>query len=870
MFIKGRSCSGTKGKVMQMSEKRSPTKTPSQVERTGNRLRPTMPFTPVKKKDKLIFSLRARLFVLFIIITLIPMALLSYLNLLATRQELETAASKLLLVGASQTAAQIDEFLSSSAHALTEEALLPEISAYLALPDNEKTGSPQEAQAQAALEALFSRRFLLSPYIQAYMLLTPGGDLALSTDPRSIPYYSPNFGLGEADAESYNQMTQAGKAYISPVLISPTGRTGNLFFAAPVTNSQKETLGVITMQYDAQVLQSLVARYNGLAGSGSYASVYDELNIRLADGFSPDLIFKTVAPVDNQDIMLLRSIRRLPSLPSNELMGNNPSLAQGLSSLSRGETFFTASTEGQTSGLLSGAVVSLKTLPWKVVFVQPQTAYLAPVQQQTKTILYLSGVFLILSTMIAFVTTRRLTSPISRLTHAAERVTSGDLWIRAPEGNDEVGLLGNAFNIMTSELRRTLEGLEQRVAERTADLARASSEAQRRATQLEIISDVIRTIASIQDHDQLLSQVAQLISERFRYYHTGIFLIDKASSFAILKATNSEGGQRMLQRNHRLKVGEEGIVGYVTANGQPRIAHDVGKDAVFFDNPDLPYTRSEMALPLKVGNEIIGALDVQTMEQSAFSEEDVNILSTLADQVSLAIENVRLYSETRSALEEMKVLHRQYLREAWNTVSSERSSLGYQYDFGALSSVQSAVPEQLWKLLEESDAPVVADPPTPGENEPAGQVGGREVMAPIKIRGHLVGMVKLQEGQQARSWTEDELGLIHAVADQIGLAIENARLIQQTQRRAEREHLVAEITSRMRASNDPQQIIETASRELRRALGARETNIILPASAKPAQQLPLRRGNEDLKSKDSTGIDQHPTPRDESDHRGET
>ncbi len=155
----------------------------------------------------------------------------------------------------------------------------------------------------------------------------------------------------------------------------------------------------------------------------------------------------------------------------------------------------------------------------------------------------------------------------------------------------------------------------------------------------------------------MLTELAQLIGENFGYYHIGIFLLDENKEFAILKAANSTGGKRMLERKHKLKLGQVGIVGYVTASGRPRIALDVGDDAAFFDNPDLPDTRSELALPLRVTDNVIGALDIQSTEPNAFQQEDIEILSILADQVSIAIQNAQSHETTQILLEEERRKH---------------------------------------------------------------------------------------------------------------------------------------------------------------------------------------------------------------------
>jgi len=212
----------------------------------------------------------------------------------------------------------------------------------------------------------------------------------------------------------------------------------------------------------------------------------------------------------------------------------------------------------------------------------------------------------------ALLTTRTL-RPIGALTTAATEIAAGDPSRSvAIDSQDEIGQLARAFNSMTVQLRELIGSLEQRVTERTHDLEESRTRLQRRAAQLEASAQVARAIASVLDPDQLLNQVVHLISDHFGHYHTGIFTLDQDGRWAVLRAANSAGGARMLARSHRLEVGVTGIVGAVAHTGQPRIALDVGADAVFFDNPDLPETRSEIALPLKARGQTIGVLDVQS------------------------------------------------------------------------------------------------------------------------------------------------------------------------------------------------------------------------------------------------------------------
>jgi GAF domain-containing protein len=235
----------------------------------------------------------------------------------------------------------------------------------------------------------------------------------------------------------------------------------------------------------------------------------------------------------------------------------------------------------------------------------------------------------------------------------------------------------------------------------------------------------------------------------------------------------------------------------------------VGQDAVFFDNPELPDTHSEMALPLKSGNIIVGALDVQSMERGAFTQEDIRMLSLLADQVSLAIENARLFDETRRALSESESISHQLTREAWARMPVENKLLGYRY------SVAGASP-----LHQPLDSTELSKSKSKDHQKEASQV-----VVPIELRGQTIGTLVVQSPSTA-ALNQDQIALIKAVAERVALSAENARLFEETTRRAERERLVSDITGKIRSVNDPQSMIQTAMDELRKALGASKVEVI--------------------------------------------
>jgi GAF domain-containing protein len=157
---------------------------------------------------------------------------------------------------------------------------------------------------------------------------------------------------------------------------------------------------------------------------------------------------------------------------------------------------------------------------------------------------------------------------------------------------------------LSASLREAQIELENRVVDRTQELTEKTN-------QINAASIIAHQVASIQDLDRLLRLAANLISEQFGCYHVGIYLINQRGDFVNLQATSSEGGKRLLERGYRLRVGTEGLIGYVAAEKKPRISLDVGEDAIFFANPELPETRSELALPLIVRNKVVGVLDLQ-------------------------------------------------------------------------------------------------------------------------------------------------------------------------------------------------------------------------------------------------------------------
>jgi GAF domain-containing protein len=365
------------------------------------------------------------------------------------------------------------------------------------------------------------------------------------------------------------------------------------------------------------------------------------------------------------------------------------------------------------------------------------------------------------------------------------------------------------------ELEDATKNLEQHIEARTTELERANQQIQERAARFQIVSEVSQEISSNVDQQprELLDRIAQSISEKLGFYHVGIFLLDENREYAVLRAANSQGGQLMLERRHQLKVGGTGIVGYVSQGGRPRIALDTGTDAVFFNNPDLPKTRSEIALPLKYGTAVIGVLDVQSTLPSAFKDEDANLLSTLANQIAIVINNVLVSERAGVGFPSQKTgKHSKQPR-------SQGMQAGYSYlPDGTISGAQLANNPAIDQALASGETVMLAQPSR----------GNPSILAvPVKFRDQVIGIINIEAAETSRKWTEDEVALVQSISDRAALALENARLFEETVRRADQEETIARVTTQIGASTDFNRILQTTIQELGQALGVSRSFIQL-------------------------------------------
>lgn len=407
----------------------------------------------------------------------------------------------------------------------------------------------------------------------------------------------------------------------------------------------------------------------------------------------------------------------------------------------------------------------------------------------------LSAISIIIAFFIGNRLMKSISTPLRKTIEAAEQFASGNLTTRIDySSTDEAGRVIHAFNRLAAEVEANQNTLNQR-SEAMAD----------KNLKLETISRVAREVTSIRDLPSVLVTATNLVHENFGYYHVGIFLLDDRKEYAILVATNSEGGRKMLDRGHQLKIGETGIVGYVAESLQARIALDVGNDAVYFNNPDLPKTRSELALPLVVSGQILGVIDVQSTQPMAFKQEDIAILQILAEQLAIAIQNANLFSEAKKAVDAARLAYGELSRDAWGKILQNQPRIGYiaTQPTTAETNVNQVEPS-LAKAFETGDLILGTD--------------GLSISVPIKIRGQAIGAVRLKKSEISEAWTQEETNLAIALSDQLSGALESARLYRESQQRAARESLVSDISTRISSISNVDAILRETVQELGQTL----------------------------------------------------
>jgi GAF domain-containing protein/HAMP domain-containing protein len=386
-----------------------------------------------------------------------------------------------------------------------------------------------------------------------------------------------------------------------------------------------------------------------------------------------------------------------------------------------------------------------------------------------------------------------LAPPLMQLREAirAMMVGSYDVPVTSEGRGDEIGVLSAAFLDMRAQVTRLINDMTERLEERNRDVR--------------ITQDISRVATAERNLKTLLDKVVQLIIENFpNIYHAQVFLVDQEGEYAVLRASTGKAGEQLLSRGHRLAVGSVSVIGQVTEQGQVVVARDISASNVHRQNEFLQETQAELAIPLRLGSRVVGALDVQSKQRDSFTPQQIDALQTLADQLSIAIENTRLYEESQRLLASLELEKDQRTRFAWRDYINSQRDARLASQYGNPTGYDGT---ELRQAALQSGQAVV------GEKTARNTI---PFAVPIRLRGQTLGVVEYEMTEA--DFNYNKVLLAEELVSRLAISLDNARLFQGSVQAVERERLVNEISAKLTSQTDIQDIIETALREVGQAL----------------------------------------------------
>ena len=381
------------------------------------------------------------------------------------------------------------------------------------------------------------------------------------------------------------------------------------------------------------------------------------------------------------------------------------------------------------------------------------------------------------------------TKPADWFIYCADFVITGILLVAA------LGQFKDAFARVVQDMQNAYDTvaierlqLEDKVRERTDEL-------ETRTAQLRTASTVAKNMAEIQNISELLDSVTQLTSEKFGYYHVALYILDEQKKTAFLQAASSVTGKQLIGQGFRVEPDRRNPINLVISQNRYVISSDT--DSVnFMRDVNFPLTRSRMVLPLAVRGNILGLLDLHSDQPQTFSIQDAEILQTLADLVAISFDNARLINETKSLLNQLEINTNIQTERTWKKLTS-RQKPAYQYTPAGVRPVFST-------------------------NKKSDDEG---LLVPLILHGQKIGTLKLKRKGSTSQWSERERVLVEKIADQVALALENSRLVDEAQKSALRDQMIANISTRVRETLDIESVVRTAATELRKVFDLKEAEI---------------------------------------------
>jgi GAF domain-containing protein/HAMP domain-containing protein len=623
--------------------------------------------------------------------------------------------------------------------------------------------------------------------------------------------------LGQMVQQIMNEK-EVGKVYMTDfALYEPTGGIPVSFVATFLNSDVNRTNGILIYELSIDNIDALMKDQTGLGEPGKTSG---ETYLVGADN-----LMRSNSPLADQDTFF-----------NEEVRVDTPAVTSGL----EGKTGFIPKMISYRDTTVLSAyqpVDLIGDVEWVLLAeIEEQEALqtVATVRNGIVVLVILvGGLAVALGLFIALRISRR----IEHLTYAARQIMNGDFMVQVPvESQDETGELAEAFTTMTAQLRELIGSLEDQVAERTRGL--------------ETVVDISQRLAGILDVSDLVQQVVILTKERFDYYHVHVYLVDEPNKNLVLAEGYGQVGVEMKRREHSIELSaSQSLVARAARQRHIVLAENVEREPDWLPNDLLPNTRAEMAVPIITGQKVVGVLDVQSDEIGGLTEEDGAVLWALANQVAVAVRNAESFSETQRALTEAQKVQQMYTGQAWERFSATRPTTDYEIRQTALPPIaQITTPEAVTAAQHKQTIHLrIGSDGQPGTGTEA---GSETAMAtPLKIGDEVIGVLGIRDEDPDRRWTEEEIALIEAVSEQMSLALENARLFEETGRRAGRERIIADVTRQIWASGELDYVMRTAVEQLGKTLDASKVVIRLGTEER------LLKSNGTDNGKDSDNVD---------------
>jgi putative methionine-R-sulfoxide reductase with GAF domain len=583
------------------------------------------------------YPLHIKMALTFLVVAAVPILVLAVYNNYTTRQYLTADANENLLSAALQTSNRLDAFIESGLASIRAEARLLSLGDLDISNDSTQLTYEDRSRISTFLRAYSSKDPFL---IHSYAFLDLNGTVFADT-------ILTNIGRNESEWDYFQEALATPQPYFSSVqfLRQDQGRlAGYVHFSHVVYNRHGQAVGVLRARYNATVLQQIIAESSDTVGGNIYLALYDSNGFTLAHSENVARQYKFLTWPNPNTYATMRDAGLIPAqFQLTRHTESNHDLAASLATL-EGSAVFEAVDVAYSSEPNLVAVTTSSSQPmWHIAAFQSQTALLPPIIAQTRSTTILSLVLMIFAVVVALGISQELVRPLNNLRQTADQITEGDLSARASiTSQDEFGTLSNTFNNMAEQLQQTLASLETRVLERTRAL--------------EVASQVSRSLSTILDPDQLVKTVVDQVQTSFDYYHAHIYLFDEKENSLRMVGGTGQAGQVMLQQGHQIPYGK-GLVGRAAAANNVVLIPNVADDPNWLANPLLPDTRAEIAVPISLGDEVLGVLDVQHNLVDGLTEQDANLLQAVANQVAIALRNAREYQTAQARAERQQLLN---------------------------------------------------------------------------------------------------------------------------------------------------------------------------------------------------------------------